>query len=148
MLDALELARRLRVAMDNHKPKVTSAEVAKVCKVTPQAVHGWRKTGRIAKRYLVIISKVTEKPLNYFLDEVAQARQETPAYLTDDERELLEKYRAATPRWQMALQHLASLRADKQEEVSHGTMVLLAKAAAEPASDKRVEDAYGPAPKR
>ena len=65
---------------------------------------------------------------------------------TADELELLRKYRAASPRWRMALQHLASLRSDQQEEVSEGTMVLLAKAAAEPAKDERVAKSYGKAP--
>jgi transcriptional regulator with XRE-family HTH domain len=63
-----------------------------------------------------------------------------------DELELLRKYRAASPRWRMALQHLASLRSDQQEEVSEGTLVLLAKAAAEPVNDERVERSYGKAP--
>lgn len=66
--------------------------------------------------------------------------------LSSDELELVRKYRAATPRWRMALQHLAALRADQQEEVSEGTMVLLAKASAEPAKDERVEHSFGRAP--
>lgn len=66
--------------------------------------------------------------------------------LATDERELLRKYRQATARWRMALQHLAALRADQQNEVSEGTMVLLAKAAAEPAKDERVAEHYGTAP--
>lgn len=55
--------------------------------------------------------------------------------LTADEFDLITKYRAASPRWRMALLHLAALRSEAQDEVSEGTMVLLAKAAAEAVPD-------------
>lgn len=76
--------------------------------------------------------------------------KQLPALSTDglaqDEKDLISKYRAASPRWRMALQHLSALRSDQQEEVSEGTMVLLAKAAAEPAKDERVVETFGTAP--
>lgn len=74
------------------------------------------------------------------------AQQDRAAYLTRDELELIERYRAASPRWKMALLHLAGLRSDQQNEVSEGTMVLLAKAAAEPVPDERVEKSFGKVP--
>lgn len=148
MLDATELARRLVVAMDTHKPPITSVKAADECKVTPQAVNGWRKNGRIAKRHLTRLADLTGRPLSYFLDESNVVRQERAAYLKEDERQLVEKYRAASPRWRIALQHLAALRSDQQEEVSEGTMVLLAKAAADPVPDERVEKAFGSAPRK
>jgi len=71
MLDANEVARRLREAMDSARPPVTGAALADACHVTPQAVNGWRKTGRLHKRHLGTIAKVTGQPLAYFLEEVA-----------------------------------------------------------------------------
>lgn len=67
MLDAVELAGRLRRAMDQHEPPITGAELADACKVTPQAISGWRKNGRIAKKHLQRIAAITNKPLEYFL---------------------------------------------------------------------------------
>lgn len=134
--------------MDDHKPPVRSSAVATECKVTPQAVNGWRETGRVAKRHLTVLARMTNRPLSYFLEESNLARQGEATYLLEDEIEMLKKYRAATPRWRMALQHLAALRADQQEEVSEGTMILLAKAAADPALNSRVEETYGLPPRR
>ncbi len=69
MLDAKELAKRLRAAMDNHNPRILSVELASRCGVTPQAVNGWRNTGRIAKGHLFTICQVTGQPLEFFLEE-------------------------------------------------------------------------------
>jgi len=67
MLDSKELARRIREAMDEAKPKVRAVTVAAECHVTAQAVHGWRKTGLIAKWYLAPLAKLTGRPITYFL---------------------------------------------------------------------------------
>lgn len=80
MLDSGELARRLREAMDKAAPPVTSAALARACKVTPQAVNGWRKTGRMAKRHLKIAAGLTKRSLEYFLGEDPSA---APALPTD-----------------------------------------------------------------
>lgn len=71
MLDGVELAKRLREAMDTAKPPVTGAAMAKACSVTAQAVNGWRKNGRMHKRHLPTIAKVTDQPLAYFLEDAA-----------------------------------------------------------------------------
>lgn len=63
MLDAKELARRLVRAMDDATPLVTSADLARACGVTPQAVNGWRKDGRIAKRHLGKIKTLTGRDI-------------------------------------------------------------------------------------
>lgn len=48
--------------------------------------------------------------------------------LTNDERELLDKYRGATGRWKISVRYMAGLRTDtEQEEVAEGVNVLLAK---------------------
>jgi hypothetical protein len=72
-LDADELAKRLVAAMDGASPKVTSAAVALACNVTPQAVNGWRKNGRVHKKHLVAIASLTGRPLEYFVDPAYDA---------------------------------------------------------------------------
>lgn len=67
MLDAHELAKRLRRAMDDHEPPITGAVLSEACDVTPQAVSGWRKNGRLHKKHLPKIATITSKPLEYFL---------------------------------------------------------------------------------
>jgi len=79
MLDAKELARRLVAAMNDPKDGVSSVQLASKCKVTPQAVNGWRKTGRISKRHLKNISEATHRALTYFLDENAESEAQPPA---------------------------------------------------------------------
>jgi hypothetical protein len=66
-LDSFKLAERIRSAMDEHQPKILSRDVAKACGVTPQAVHGWRTNGRIAKRHLLTLADMTGKDSGYFL---------------------------------------------------------------------------------
>lgn len=83
MLDAKELARRLRQAMDSAQPRVSSAALAAASGVTPQAVNGWRKTGRIAKRHLKTVSNLTKRPLEYFLEEDPRLRAREPAATYD-----------------------------------------------------------------
>lgn len=69
------------------------------------------------------------------------------AALLVDEREMLESYRAAGPRWKVALRYMAKLHAnDDQEELAEGVNVLLAKIAAQPVADQRVEEALGKVP--
>jgi len=68
MLDAAELARRLRKAMDEHEPPISGAELALACGVSAQAVsQSWRKSGRIAKGHLERIAQVTGQPLEYYV---------------------------------------------------------------------------------
>ena len=54
--------------MDNHDPAITGTALAKACDVTPQAVHGWRTTGRVHKRHLQKIAEMTGKSVEYFLE--------------------------------------------------------------------------------
>jgi hypothetical protein len=60
-------ADRIREAMDGRIPPLTGAELADACDVTPQAVSGWRKHGRIHKRHLETLAEKTGKALEYFL---------------------------------------------------------------------------------
>ena len=64
--------------------------------------------------------------------------------LAPDERELLERYRAAAPRWRVSIRYMAALRGDaQQDEAAESMNVVLAKISAEPASDERVASTYG-----
>lgn len=64
---AERLAERIREAMDGHMPRISSSAVAKACGVTPQAVHGWRTNGRVAKHHLLTLADLTGKDPSYFL---------------------------------------------------------------------------------
>lgn len=46
-----------------------AADVARACGVSPQAVNGWVKTGRIDKKHLKRLSEIFNKPLDYWLDQ-------------------------------------------------------------------------------
>lgn len=64
--------------------------------------------------------------------------------LTADERELIESYRAASSRWRVSIKYMARLRGDAaQDEAAESMNVVLAKIAATPATDQRVEETYG-----
>jgi hypothetical protein len=67
MLDAKEVGRRIAKAMDEADPPVTGSSLAKACHVTPQAVSSWRTTGRVGKRHLTTISRLTGRSLEYFV---------------------------------------------------------------------------------
>jgi transcriptional regulator with XRE-family HTH domain len=69
MLDSKEMARRIKMAMDEAKPPITGADLAEACGVTPQAVSGWRSTGRLGKRHLMTIARLTGRPVEYFVSE-------------------------------------------------------------------------------
>jgi transcriptional regulator with XRE-family HTH domain len=48
---------------------LTPPEVAALCGTTRQAVHGWIKTGRIAKHRLLRLAEVTNRAPSYFLGD-------------------------------------------------------------------------------
>lgn len=112
MLDATELARRLRIAMDRAKPRVKSSAVAQACEVTRQAVSGWRKNGRLAKKHLQTIAKLTGKPLAYFLGAEMPDLGDQYQLL---EAEAIARLRIAHPDWRRYVLSLAMLDRTKQE---------------------------------
>lgn len=93
VLDALELARRLREAMDHGPHKISLTRLAGACNVTPQAVNGWRTTGKIAKKHLTTIARLTNKPIAHFLESASAAREPDGQY-TIEQSQLLENYQA------------------------------------------------------
>lgn len=81
MLDSETLALRIRDAMGNRKPtKLGVTDCAKAFGVSPQAVNGWRKKGRIGKGRLLMLARLTGKPARYFLGEDLDANLETQAF--------------------------------------------------------------------
>lgn len=55
--DTDAVIRWLKVALDSDNPRAPSlAALAKHCQVSPQAVTGWRSTGRISKSHLSLAS--------------------------------------------------------------------------------------------
>lgn len=140
MLDATQLAHRLRLAMDNADPRVSSVQVASACKVTPQAVNGWRKNGRLAKRHLPTIAALTKRPVEYFLG-VDEGKISTNYGLTvtHEEAEALKRLHTALPDWRTYVLGLAMID-------NKATQELLLKTMRQAVPDRRVEDFIPVAP--
>lgn len=51
---------------------LTAREVAKNCNVTPQAVNGWKTTGRISKDMLATFASVVRLPVQHFISTEQQ----------------------------------------------------------------------------
>lgn len=100
MLDAKELGRRLVEAMDDADPKVTSAALATACDVTPQAVSGWRATGRYDKIHLPQIVALTKKPYSFFLEEISGATGAPHGDLTPEAIEIARAFDRMEPQTQ------------------------------------------------
>lgn len=58
------MAKRLGIALADRGMK---SRVAELCSVTPQAVTGWLKTGRIDKKHLLIIHRLTGHGFEWLL---------------------------------------------------------------------------------
>jgi transcriptional regulator with XRE-family HTH domain len=61
----MALAKKIASAID--ASPMSAAKIAKKCGVTPQAISGWKSTGRIAKDMLAVFADVVEIPLNHFM---------------------------------------------------------------------------------
>lgn len=139
MLDATELARRLREAMDKRDARITSAALALECKVTDQAVNGWRKTGRIAKKHLPTIARVTGKPLHYFLgQDAAGVSTNYGLVLGIEEAEAITRLRERHPDWRRYVLGLAMMESGQAD--------LMLRTMRQAVPDYKVEAAVGTAP--
>lgn len=109
MLNALDLARLIKAALDDHTPPLSHAGLATECGVTPQAVNGWITNGRVAKKHLPKIAGYTGKPLGYFLGVITEPQKiEQPlppvslpiapkfGKLAPEEMTIIESYRNCT----------------------------------------------------
>jgi hypothetical protein len=74
VLNSKEIGRRISKAMAEADSPITGADLAKACKVSPQAVSSWRTTGRFQKRHLPTISRLTGKPIEFFISEQVNGR--------------------------------------------------------------------------
>jgi transposase-like protein len=80
MIDAAEIARRIRAAMDWREPQIPSVLVARKCDVSPQAVHKWRKHGLIdLKKHLDSLADATQVPPMFYLEPEPGRSEETKA---------------------------------------------------------------------
>lgn len=122
--------------MDDHVPRVSSALVAKECKVTAQAVNGWRKTGRIAKRHLAKIAELTERPLEFFLNAEVTSN---PEHLPIEEAQAIRRLRTALPAWRNYVLGLALVEDKSTQQLLLDTM-------RQTVSDARVEASVSIAP--
>ncbi len=61
-----KLAAKLAEAISN--PPITQTAVAEHCGVTKQAVQGWLRNGRIDKKHLSTLARITGRPLEWWLD--------------------------------------------------------------------------------
>jgi hypothetical protein len=138
MIDALELKRRLVQAMDQAHPRVSSAALAEACKVSPQAVHGWRKTGLVDKKHLATIARLTKQPVDFFVGS-GPFNAEASVGLQPDELEAIKCLRAAAPEWRAYVLALAC--------VDKGAQSVLLQTMRTAVPDAAVEKALGPTPR-
>jgi SOS-response transcriptional repressor LexA len=68
--EASDLAKKFAEAVDAAKLKPSA--IAEACGVTPQAVTGWRETGRIHKKHLAKLAELTGRPLAWWLGSVVE----------------------------------------------------------------------------
>ena len=80
MLDAPQLAEWLMRAMA--EVGLTSAELARRCEVSPQAVYEWRRTGRIHKKHLPALAAALSLPLSDLFREHPPTRTAEPGAAT------------------------------------------------------------------
>lgn len=138
MLDAKELSKRLVTSMEEARPRVTSAALAHACGVTDQAVNGWRKNGRIAKRHLATIARITGKPLEYFLGSTAGTGMSYGLQLQLEEAMAIKKLREGNQDWRRYVLGLAMVEGSAQ--------ALLLQTMRQAVPDYKVEQAYGKPP--
>lgn len=119
--DNLALAKKIADAIK--ASHLSAKEIAEQCEVKPQAVSGWKKTGRIKKATLVRFAEVVDVPLSQFISSsdgvreglnlkvVRQASQEDavgPAEII----ELISAYAQATKKDRDAVMNLAKTAAE------------------------------------
>lgn len=118
-----------------------SAEFARALEISPQRLSNWRTRGIPASalpRVAAQLGITVEAYLAASGRPVSRAEQPRAAYLTNDEQQLLEHYRRATPNWQLTLRLLAKLPSEEHTTVSSSVNVLLAKIAADAVPDERL----------
>ncbi len=77
MLDSEVLAEKIRAALD--QTATPMKEIAAQCGVTVAAISEWKRTGRIAKKHLPTLARITDTPLEWWL-----TRDPSDAFLVDE----------------------------------------------------------------
>lgn len=99
------------------------------------------ETKEISGSTLIALSKALRVRAEWLMTGELPIEADPGAALKDDERDLLEHYRAALPRWKVSIRYMAALRGDAAQDEAAGSMnVVLAKIAAQPVPDYRVEE--------
>lgn len=80
--DNQRLAARIKTGL--RESGVTPAELARIARVTPQAVNGWLRTGRVAKNKLSLIARALNIPLIELVGNVVE--QPGGTYNVDTDR--------------------------------------------------------------
>lgn len=120
---------------------MSKADLARAAHCSNSAVGQWEKgdTKNLKLDNLFAVADALEVSAR----ELALGEAEPSPELDHGERELLAKYRASSPRWQLSLRLLAGVGDEHQNEVSESVNVLMAKIFAKPVADERVAAAYG-----
>lgn len=124
------------------------AQFARDLNVSTQRVTNWRKRG-IPAGVLPQVAGVLKMTVDEYLTQAGMGSG-LPAReaLAPDEKQLLDAYRSALPRWKATLKHMVNVRPERQDEVAEALLILIAKIAADPVSDSRVVESYGRVPSK
>jgi hypothetical protein len=76
--DALDLASRIKAAFaaTGDRESDVKRAICQELRISPQALNGWVKTGRIAKGKLPVVARHTGQSLDYFLGQADMTAQE------------------------------------------------------------------------
>jgi hypothetical protein len=133
MLNSKKMADLLIAAMDTAVPPVTSARLADKFDITPQAINGWRTTGRFGKERLAIICAETKKPYEYFLGPIPGSKPALQS--TPDAQALIDKYQKVSPSHRLVVHTFLDAAADQRELLSEKILSELSKRRA-PSNDQ------------
>lgn len=109
------------------------ASFARAMNVSQPRLTNWRKRG-VPAAELPRVAAGLGMTVEQYLAEGGKpnaARQDLPVYVVDHERQLLERYRASSPSWQLTLRLLASLAPADQEMVAQTLNAILTRLSSE-----------------
>lgn len=124
--------------------KATNANEGEFAKKALEISHGrftnWKRRG-VPQGMQTKVARAIGLSTDAYLAQIG--RPTGAAVLQPDEREILDAYRGASPRWRLAIRFLVTVDTEFQDEVSASINNLVAKMSKKPATNKRVEDTYG-----
>lgn len=109
---------------------IGKAELARKVGVSPTAVGLWESGDTKNLRMENLFALADE--LDISARELAIGKPELPRDVRDDEREMIEKYRKASPRWRLSLRLLAGIPDEMQDAASDRINTVLAELSANP----------------